>query len=88
MDYGWLQTYAKRPVISETIVSAAWSPTMGGVSGPGVEPSWLGTASIDDEMGAKIGGDTMDASVVANSVVGSWLTPTMRAMLDGKTLEV
>ena len=56
--------------LATTILSAAWSPTVGGVSGPGVEPSCPGTASTDDETGAEIGGDTVDASVVVNTVVG------------------
>ena len=45
---------------------------MGGVSGPasGVEPSCLG-AGINDETGAGIWGDTVDDSVVANTVVGA-----------------
>ena len=59
---------------------------MGGVSGPEVEPS-LGRASIDDETGAEIGDDTVDASVVANTVVGMCLTPTTGAMLGGKMLK-
>jgi hypothetical protein len=52
------------------IVSAARSLTMGGISGPspGVEPSCLG---IDDETGAKIRGDTADASVVASTEMGA-----------------
>ena len=41
---------------------------MGGASGPGVEPNCLG---IKDEMGAEIGGDIVDLSVVANTVVGA-----------------
>ena len=49
-------------------MSATWSPTVSGVSGPGIE---TGTASIDDDTGAEIGGDTVDASVVANTVVGA-----------------
>jgi hypothetical protein len=64
-------------------MSAAWPLIVGVFSGPGVEPSCLGTASIDDESGAEIGG-TVDASVVANTVVGAWLMPTT---LDGKMLE-
>ena len=31
----------------------------------------MGTASINDETGAEIGDDTVDASVVANVVVGA-----------------
>ena len=58
---------------------------MGGVSGPEIEPS-LGRASIDDETGAEIGDDMVDASVVANTVVGA-CTPTTGAMLSGKMLE-
>ena len=57
---------------------------MGGVSGPGLEPSCLGTACIDDETGTDIGVEIGDASVVVNTVVGA---PTMGAMLGGKTLE-
>ena len=59
---------------------------MGGVSGPEVEPI-LGRASIDDETGAEIGDDTVDASLVPNTVVGTCLTPTTEAMLGGKMLE-
>ena len=71
------------------IVSAVWSLTVDGVSGPGVEPSCLGTASIDDETGAEIESVEVDASVVANTVVGAGLTPTTRATgtLRGKMLE-
>ena len=45
---------------------------MGGISGPGIEPSCLDsdTAGIKDEAGAEIGGEPVDASVVANTVVG------------------
>ena len=53
-------------------MSVAWSLTVGGVSGPGVDSSCrLGIASIDDVTGAEIGGDTVDASIVANTVVGA-----------------
>ena len=52
-------------------MSAAWSLTAGGVSGPEVEPSCLGRASIDEGTGAKIGVDTADASAVANTMVGT-----------------
>ena len=68
-------------------MSAAWLLTLGGASGesgPGVEPSCLGTASTDDETGAEIGGETETASVVANTVVGA---PTTGATLGGKMLE-
>ena len=62
---------------------------MGGA--PGVEPSCLGAASINDVMGAEIGGDTscdtVDASLVANTAVVVWLTPSMGAMLGGEVLE-
>ena len=58
-------------------MNAAWLPC-----GPGVEPSCLGTASINDETGARVGGDTVDASVVANTVM-----PTTEAMLSDKMLE-
>lgn len=58
-----------------TIVSAAWLLTVGGVSGPGVKPSRLGTVSINDEMGAEIRDDI---------VVGA---PTTGATLSGKMLE-
>jgi hypothetical protein len=69
------------------IVSATWSLTVGGLSGPRrVGPSCLRTVGINDETGAEIGGDTVDASVVANSVVGVRLTPTTEAM-GGKLLE-
>ena len=64
-----------------TIASATWSLTVGGVSGPGVEPSRL---AINDDMGAEIGDDTVDASVVAN-MVGAW--PTTGTMLGDKMLE-
>ena len=57
---------------------------MSGVSCPGVEPSCLGTASINDETGAKIGDDTVDACVVANIVVEA---PTTGGTLGGKMLE-
>ena len=57
---------------------------MNGVSGPGVEPSCLGTASIRDETGAGIGDDTVDASVVANIVVEA---PATGSTLGGKMLE-
>ena len=59
---------------------------MNGVSGPGVEPSCLGTASIRDETGAGIGigDDTVDASVVANIVVEA---PATGGTLGGKMLE-
>jgi hypothetical protein len=62
-------------------MSAAWSLTVGGVSGPGVEPSCSGTAHVNDEMGTEIGGDAVDASVVANTVVDARLTPITGAML-------
>ena len=52
-------------------MSAAWSLTVGRVSGPGVEPSCSGTARINDETGPEIGGDTVDASVVAITVMGA-----------------
>ena len=72
-----------------TIVSAAWSLTVGEVSGPGLEPSCLGAAGlaarISDGVGTVI--DAVDASVAANNVVGSSLTPAMGAMLSGKILE-
>ena len=44
--------------------------TVSGVSGSGVESSCLGRARINDETGTESGGDTVDASVVANTVVG------------------
>jgi hypothetical protein len=53
------------------VVSAAQSLTMGGVSGPGVEPSCLGKAGVDDETSAEIGVDTADASLVASTEVGA-----------------
>ena len=54
-----------------TIMSAAWLLTVGGVLGPGVEPSC--------DTGAGIGDDTVDASVVG--------APTTGATLGGKMLE-
>lgn len=48
-------------------MSAASLLTAREVPGPGVE---LGTTGINDETGAKFEGDTVDASVVANAVVG------------------
>ena len=72
------------------IVSLAWSPTAGGVSGPGLEPNCLGAAGINDGPGVGIeieGGDTVDASVVANTVAGARLTPTTGVMLSGEILE-
>jgi hypothetical protein len=57
---------------------------VGGVSGPGVEPSCLRKVSINDETGAEIGDDTVDASIVAKTVVGA---PTTGATLGGKMLE-
>ena len=62
-------------------MSAVWSLTVGGVSGPGVEPSCLG-----NESGAEVGGDNADASGVANTV-GARSTPTTVAMLADKMLE-
>ena len=61
---------------------------MNGVSGPGVEPSCLGTASIRDETGAGIGigDDTVDASVVAN-IVPVVEAPATGGTLGGKMLE-
>jgi hypothetical protein len=44
----------------------------------------LGTASINDETGAEIGDDTVDASAVANIVVGA---PTTEGTLGCKMLE-
>ena len=63
-----------------TIVSTAWLLTVGGVSGPGVEPSCLRRASINDE--TEFGDDTVDAS--AKTVVGAITTG---ATLGGKMLE-
>ena len=57
---------------------------MGGFSGPEVELSCLGTACINDETGAEIGEDTVDASVAANTAVGALTTG---GTLGGKTLE-
>ena len=65
-----------------TIVSAAWSLTVGGVSS-GVGPTFWGAAGTNDETGAIIGDDTEDASVL----VGARLTPTTGAKLFGKMLE-
>ena len=67
------------------IVSAVWSPIVSEVSGPGLEPSCLGTAGVNG--GVFIGCDAVDASIVANTVVGARLTPTMGTMLSGKMLE-
>ena len=53
-------------MITTMIVSIACLLTAGGVSGPGVEPSCLGTANVNDETVAEIEGDTTDASVVVN----------------------
>jgi hypothetical protein len=59
--------------LATTIVSAVWSLTVCGDSGPGVDPSCRGTAIIDsdDETGGKIGGNTVDTSIVVNIVVGA-----------------
>lgn len=68
-------------------MSAAWSLTVGGVSGPGVEPSCLYAVS---KTGAEIGGNTVDASVVVvNNVAGASarLMPATGAMLGGEMLE-
>ena len=57
------------------VLSAAWSLTAGGVSGPGllIEPSCLGTAAtgINAETGVEVGGDGLYASEVVNAVVGA-----------------
>ena len=50
-------------------MSAVWSLTVREFPGPGLEPSCLGTATIDDETGAEIGHDTVGASVVAITLV-------------------
>ena len=50
-------------------MSAAWSLTVGGVSGPEgpvEEPSCLDAPSIDDETGTEVG-DTVDSSAVSNT---------------------
>ena len=52
-------------------MTAVWSLTVRGISGPGIEPSCLGTANFDDETGAEIGGDTVNAFAVAITVVGA-----------------
>ena len=57
---------------------------MGEVSGPGAEPSCLGTARVNDEMGAEIADDTVDASTVADIVAGA---PTTESTIGGKMLE-
>ena len=57
------------------IVNAAWSLTVGGVSGPGV------AHTINDETGAEIGDDIEDASIL----MGARLMPG--AMLAGIMLE-
>ena len=56
---------------------------MGGVSGSGVEPSCLGTASTNEETGNGIGDATGDATVVANNVVEA---PATGGTLGGKML--
>lgn len=67
MEYDRQQTYAKQPEISddETIVSAAWSLTVGGASSR-VGPNCPGTAGIADETGAIIGVG-VDTSVVVGT---------------------
>ena len=52
---------------------------MGEVSGSRVEPSCLGTASINDETGAEI----VDSSIVANMLVEA---PTTGGKLSDKML--
>ena len=64
-------------------MSTAWSLTVGVISRPGVEPSLSETVGFNDEMGAEIGGETVDVSVVANTGVDKRLTPTTGAFLDG-----
>ena len=56
----------------------------GGASDPEIEPSCLGTASVNDETGAEIGDVTEDASVVPKIVVEA---PTTGDTLYGKMLE-
>ena len=56
---------------------------MGGVSGSGVEPSCLGTASTNEETGNGIGDATGDTTVVANIVVEA---PATGGTLGGKML--
>ena len=53
------------------IVSATWSLTVGGVCGARLEPSCLDAAGINDGVGTEIGRDAVDASVVANTLVGA-----------------
>ena len=57
---------------------------MGGVPGSRVEPSCLGPATINDETGAGIGDDAVDATVVGNIVVEA---PTTGDTLGGKILK-
>ena len=68
-------------------MTAIRSLTVHGISGPGIEPSCLGTACIHDGTGVEIGGFNVDAFVVAITVVGARLSPTTGAMLSGKMLE-
>lgn len=70
MAYVWPQTYAKRPAISDDdrersmITDRGWGFwSWSRLKLPG------GTASIDDETGAEIGGDTVDASVHSGCVI-------------------
>ena len=44
---------------------------MSGVSGPGVDPSCLGIGGMNDETGAEIGRNAVDASAVVKAVEGA-----------------
>jgi len=56
-----------------TMVSATWTLTVGGVSGPWLlaEPCCLGAAGIGVEIGTENGRDTLYASVFATTVAGA-----------------
>ena len=76
-----------------TVLSAAWSLTAGGVSGPGllIEPSCLGAAarSINAETawGVEVGGGSLYASEVVSAVVGARSTAMTGTILGGEILE-
>ena len=62
-------------------MTAAWLLTVGGVS---IEQHCSRKVSINDETGAEIGDDNVDATIVAKTVVG---VQTTGATLGRKTLE-